>query len=153
MNKSELIQHMRTGRVGTTDVMGGWTCAQVVSLWEQHATPHDRRNFTMSVCTNGAALSITIARRVGPPAKPMSDGGKLLATASAFGVGVTIILALSYSLLPETVVQYEPVPTCWKWDRDNHTLSVNNTMGQFEVAHEVYLRTGKAPDRLTECNE
>ncbi len=145
ISKIELIKLLRSGKTGTHLIGDQWRAEDVAEIWETEVGPRVRRRHSMVFWPG----QVTIYAKTRPARRPTKLGDL------AFGAcaGLAAVVALSYALLPAPAhIHAEPAPTCWEWDRDNHTLSVANTLDQFEIAHEAYRRTGRAPDRLEECS-
>ncbi len=143
--KSELIKLLRSGKTGTHAIGDRWRAEDVAEMWETQVGHRVRRRYRMTFWPGQVTLSVKTR-----PARRPTGLGDLIFGACA---GLAAVVALSYALLPAPAhIHTEPSPTCWERDRDNHTLSVANTLDQFEIAHEAYRRTGRAPDRLEECS-
>tara|TARA_R100000541_G_scaffold59334_1_gene72858 strand:- start:368 stop:625 length:258 start_codon:yes stop_codon:yes gene_type:complete len=77
---------------------------------------------------------------------------KDLSTHAAVWAGLVLTCwAAVVLLVPGEDAAAAETQSCWEWDREGHTLSIENTLDQFELAHDTYRRTGRAPDALTEC--
>ena len=143
MSREMLVKRLRTDAMGTFTAVG-WTPIEVYELWDEVAGPKNQRHFKVYAVTVGRATRITISPNEDRPRVGVS-----------FALALAVVAVfLSLTLLDSPMVG-ERTPAgeqCWEWDRDNHTLVVPMSHG-FEAAHDAYRKTGKAPDRLTECTK
>jgi hypothetical protein len=147
MTGEQLIKIFQSGHAGVHHIGEGRTPEQIVSLWHEYARPADRRRFTLSVRDCGQTVALMSTLRV-------EQDRRLRSLVVMASVGLLAACWASVLLLDrETKAVGEPAPTCWKWDRGNHTIAIENTLEQFELAHETYRKTGKAPEQLEECSK
>jgi hypothetical protein len=143
MSREMLVKRLRTDAMGTFTAVG-WTPIEVYELWDEVAGPKDRRRFKVYAVAVGRATRITISPNGGRPR---------VGVAFALGLAVAaVFLGLAMLDSPSVDERVEVADQCWEWDRGNHTLVVPVAHG-FEAVHDAYRKTGKAPDRLTECTE
>lgn len=97
MNRKQLVTLLRSAEVGTHLVPSPWTPAQVLDLWDEAVERRDRKRFTVSACTSGRAVSVTIRRRA-PNRRPWFSPAAASALATAVAAGI-VLAAVALALL------------------------------------------------------